>query len=71
MTIRLDPAPLVKAGGGHLRNVARALDIDPSNLCRPITIWQADRWATAIGRHPVELWPDWFRLGIEPDDEAA
>lgn len=65
---RLDPAPLIAAHGGNLRDAARALRIDPANLCRPITIDQADRWALALGRLPYELWgPAWWEAVAEAD----
>lgn len=53
---KLDPAPLVEAGGGSVRGVARRLGVDPAVLCRPITVWQADRYASKLGLHPTEVW---------------
>jgi len=52
-----DPAPLVAAMEPmSLRAVARRLDIDPAMLCRPLTSAQADRFATRLGMHPIEVW---------------
>lgn len=59
---RFDPAPLVAACQPMtLRAVARRLDVDPAVLCRPLTVGQADRFATALGMHPAEVWgADWW-----------
>lgn len=58
---KLDPGPLVEAAGGGVRRVARRLDVDPALLCRPLTIAQADRYAVALGLHPIDVWgPDEF-----------
>jgi len=27
-----------------------------------ITEWDADRYAVAMGKHPGELWEDWFNI---------
>ena len=56
MAARLDPAPLVAATGGNLRELARRLDIDPAVLCRPITAWQADRYATSLELWAPDVW---------------
>lgn len=55
-TRRWDPAPLVALDGGTLRDTARRLRIDPAVLCRPLTDKQADRYATLLGVHPVQVW---------------
>ena len=26
--------------------------------------WEADRYAIAIGKHPSEIWPNWFDVPI-------
>ena len=47
-----------------LRAVARRLQVDPAVLCRPLTAGQADRYATRLGLHPIEVWgADWSRPG--------
>jgi len=51
-----DPKPLINASGGELRGLARRLNIDPATLCRPLSVTQADRYATAIGLHPIAIW---------------
>lgn len=53
---KFDPAPLIEAGGGELRALARTLGVDPAVLCRPLTVNQADRFAIAIGKHPIDIW---------------
>lgn len=30
----------------------------------------ADRWAVRIGRHPAEVWPEWFDVGLSIVDAA-
>ena len=30
----------------------------------------ADRVAVALGRHPYELWPEWFNNSLEQEGEA-
>jgi hypothetical protein len=54
--VKLDPGPLVTAAGGTLRSVARRLEVDPALLCRPLSVDQADRYATRLGLHPAEVW---------------
>jgi hypothetical protein len=56
MATKLDPAPLIEAGGGGTRRVARRLGIDPAVLCRPLSIDQADRYAIKLGLHPTDVW---------------
>lgn len=56
MAHKLDPAPLIEAGGGSVRAVARRLGVDPAILCRPLSIAQADRFAVALGYHPIDVW---------------
>lgn len=55
------PQALIDATGLTLRQVARRLDIDPANLCRPLTDRQADRWTTALDLRPEQVWGmQWF-----------
>lgn len=65
---RFDPARLVEAAGdGSLRSTARRLGIDPALLCRPLTTGQADRYATALGLHPGDVWGSaWWAPGSTP-----
>ncbi len=45
-----------------LRQVARRLQLDPANPCRPLSAGQADRYATFLGAHPGEVWgAEWWR----------
>jgi len=30
-----------------------------------ITEWDADRYAVMMGKHPSELWNDWFVLSVD------
>lgn len=56
-----DPRPLVDRHAEGLRSLARALDIDPAVLCRPLSVWQADRYSVRMGLHPWEVYGDtWF-----------
>lgn len=64
MSAKLDPAPLVAAFGGGLRSLARRLEVDPAVLCRPLTVWQADRYAVAAGLHPDDVWGAAWREAI-------
>lgn len=49
-----------------LRTVATRLGIDPAVLCRPLTLAQADRYATSLGVHPGAVWgADWWRAERE------
>lgn len=66
MSTKLDPAALVEATGGNLRELARRLNIDPAVLCRPITAWQADRYATACDLHPADVWHGAWWDTIDP-----
>lgn len=54
-----------------VRPLARRLGVDPAVLCRPITVWQADRFARAVGRHPADVWGDdwWGCEGGYPPEE--
>ncbi len=45
--------------------LAEVLRVDRSTLCRVLSRDRlrydtADRIAVALGRHPYELWPEWF-----------
>lgn len=55
---------------GNLTKASTVLRIDRSSLHRLLSRDQlrsdaADRIAVTLGRHPSELWPDWF------DDEQV
>lgn len=65
MSEQFDPARLVAVVAPlSLRAVARRLAVDPAMLCRPLSATQADRYATRLGLHPVEVWgADWSRPG--------
>lgn len=55
---RLPAGPLIEQSGQSLRSVAQHLGIDPANLCRPLSINQADRYACRLGLHPMSIWGD-------------
>jgi hypothetical protein len=62
---RFDATALVewmeqRQGHATLRSVARRLQVDPAMLCRPLSAAQADRYATKLGAHPGEVWPQWW-----------
>lgn len=74
----VDPArrwpvePLVAAAGG----VEKVLQqLDGGNLSRArrdgLTDVQADRWATRLGYHPAQVWPDWIDAALRYVDAAA
>lgn len=65
MPERFPPQRLVewyddRTGHATLRSVARRLNVDPAVLCRPLSAAQADRYATALGAHPGEVWVEWY-----------
>jgi hypothetical protein len=75
-----DPRPLVEMHGRGLRELARTLGVDPAVLCRPLSQWQADKFAIrSMGRHPFEVWgaeawwgPLWAAEGdVAPSAMAA
>ncbi|HWL44206.1 MAG TPA: hypothetical protein VNQ73_14790 [Ilumatobacter sp.] len=71
---RLDPAPLVAVSRLGVRGLARVLEVNPAVLCRPISAWQADRWAVRMGWLPHEVWDDdWWGCtgGYEPEEPAS
>jgi len=54
---RLQPMLLVAAMEPmSLRAVARRLGVDPALLYHPWSSAQADKHATKLGLHPVEVW---------------
>jgi len=60
MATTWDPKALVAAMEPlSLRAVALRLHVDPAVLCRPLSDRQADRFALALGMHPVEVWVDY------------
>lgn len=63
MAEQFDPERLIEAMEPlSLRAVARRIGVDPSNLCRPLTALQADRYAVALGLHPGAIWgAQWWR----------
>jgi len=58
-------ARVVADCGGNLTAASVALQVDRSTLHRLLSRNRlpsdaADRIAVTLGRHPSELWPDWF-----------
>lgn len=65
--------PLLKASGMGLRELARAVEVDPTQLTRWRKIGlrddQADRLACLLGLHPSMIWTDWYDFpGYEPGE---
>lgn len=62
--VRFDLQPLLEAAGLSPAAWARANGVSGQGLRRAIAVGltdvQADRHAVRLGRHPVEVWPDWF-----------
>lgn len=55
----------LREDGVNLSFLAQVLRVDRSTLYRVLSRDKlrydtADRIAVALGRHPYELWPDWF-----------
>ncbi|MHB8342291.1 MAG: helix-turn-helix domain-containing protein [Mycobacteriales bacterium] len=58
--------------GQSVEELAVGLGLDRRTLYRlmaseRLSVHVADRFAVACGRHPVEIWPDWFN----PVDRAG
>ncbi len=80
---RLSPEPLGRAAraraaaeGLTLTELLRSLPIPVAQrawyaiVAQPtINRYTADRWACALGFHPVELWPEWTALADAEDWE--
>ncbi|MDQ1439266.1 MAG: Winged helix-turn-helix DNA-binding [Acidimicrobiaceae bacterium] len=68
---RVSLEPLVQRYG-NVSILARALGVDRAQVAHwrsdGVPIESADRIAIAVGRHPAEVWPEWYRLS---GDEAA
>lgn len=62
-------------GDADLVALADVLRLDRSTLHRlmgrdRLRYDAADRIAVALGRHPYELWPEWFTDSLEQEGEA-
>lgn len=50
------------------RKIAKILSVNPSSVQKwgnPKTTfsqWQADRYAVKLGKHPSEIWTNWFDI---------
>jgi hypothetical protein len=59
----------------NMSALARALGADRAQVGRwertGVSPCTADRLAIRLGFHPVELWPEWFDLPVEDDEEAC
>lgn len=62
---RVSLEPLVERYG-NVSVLARALGVDRAQVARwrsdGVPIESADRIAVAVGRHPAEVWPEWYDL---------
>jgi hypothetical protein len=69
---RLPLEPLV-AAHGSVSALARTLGRSRAQVSKwratGVPLLTADRVACALGRHPAEVWPQWWSLDV--DDEAA
>jgi hypothetical protein len=72
---RLSLEPLVARCGGNVSELARAVRVGRTQLAHwrrdGVPIDSADRLACGLGRHPAEVWPEWYHLIALTDDEAA
>jgi hypothetical protein len=62
---RLPLEPLMRAAGADNQcHLARMTGAHRTAIARAakdgITHWMADRWACAVGLHPVEVWPEFI-----------
>jgi len=68
---RLSLEPLVQRYG-NVSVLARALGIDRAQVAHwrsdGLPVDSADRVAVLLGRHPAEVWPEWYLLSAH---EAA
>lgn len=68
---RLSLEPLVQRYG-NVSVLARALGVDRAQAARwrndGLPLDSADRVAVLLGKHPAEVWPEWYRL---TNDAAA
>ena len=46
--------------------LSRAVGVDRATIGRRrqngLSVFEADEWAVACGRHPIEVWSDWIEL---------
>jgi hypothetical protein len=68
---RFSPAALLDYTQQGVRPLARRLGVDPAILCRTLSADQADRYAVAVGAHPIDVWGDdwWPWLEEDPDTD--
>jgi hypothetical protein len=64
-TTRLPLEPLVQEFG-NISALARVIDRDVAQVSKwvrdGVPLYSADRIAIELGRHPFEIWPEWFSL---------
>lgn len=67
---RLPLEPLV-AAHGSVSALARTLGRNRAQVSKwratGVPLLSADRVACALGRHPAEVWPQWWSLAVEDD----
>ena len=72
---RFSLEPLVLRCGGNVSALSRAVGVQRTQLAHwrrnGVPVDSADRLACALGRHPAEFWPEWYRLTAFLDDEAV
>jgi len=72
---RVSLEPLVALCGGNVSELSRAVRVGRTQLAHwrrnGVPVDSADRLACSLGRHPAEVWPEWYRLTTLLDEEAA
>lgn len=69
---RFPVEPILQTFADHpypIQAAATALNVSTASIHRylqdGIFFFKADRYAVALGKHPIDLWPDWF--DAQPD----
>lgn len=66
----ISPGRLYHREDGRVSTLAEAVGVTPRTvhrwLAKGMTEEAADRAAVRLGRHPVEVWPDWYEVTADP-----
>lgn len=59
-----------------VESLARTVRVSHTTMYRRfaagvLDVYEADRWATALGVHPCRIWPGWDRVGCVEDYELS
>ena len=69
MTRRWPLEDLLKATGLSMSGLSDAVNGNPYDYRDSgMSDLVADRWAVRCGKHPGEVWPDWFEAGLSELD---